>query len=359
MQPKDKPTSAAKDSGRNQALVVIQRSAGWGKKAAVWTWRGLSSVAKHVGITVSNVGEISTNRQEFLPHGAESAGAMAEEQLLFAVEKVILKHRLSHRWKVWGEVRVRHGAWRSEIDLIVSTDDMLYLLELKNWSGSLEVHDDQLVQIRRHQGGLLAHGNLMKIMRKREEAIRAWFKKHHVKPPPIERKILFYNPRLRISPAVFDYAKNEIASASQWVSDFERLAQTAKPPPSKAEAQRHAVHAAIDALVTWDVVTMHGGRSIRGDIRSSVTTIRTDDGRAWPLHDRRTIAYIRVQAPRNYLQAVFRRTLDLSLTVHLRSGAVVEAKVPLDTEIRVHAAGDKRTELMALRHLHSLRFGAM
>lgn len=301
---------------------------------------------------------VRTNRTTFYASGAETAGERAEEEMFKAVRRIIDGSEHADTWRVWPEVRIRDGKWRSEIDLIVATDRTLYLLELKNWSGRLDVHEDVLVQYRRHQGGMIEHGNLMKTMRKREAAIRAWLTRHRCPIPTIERRVLFYNPRLEFSDAVFAYFGEEVSSASEWLSSFERLAQTETPPPSKAGEMRLALHSAIDALSTWDWVEMHGGRMVRGDIRSSTETIQLPSGKKRPLHDRAAISHIDIDAPRSYLRALFNASVMLDLRVVLRDGAVINAALPIETTMRIHAAGQSETELVALRHVRRLRFGS-
>lgn len=299
---------------------------------------------------------VRKNRRTFYASGAENAGDAAEEALYNDAFSVLKAYgKTTRHWRVWDAVRVRHGNWRSEIDLLMWTDDRIYLIELKNWSGRLDVHDGELVQFRRYDGGMVQHGNLVKQMKRREEALRAWLKKHNAHVPQIERRILFYNPRLEFSDAVHHYFNNEVSSASEWISEVRRLARDATP--SKADAERQAGVSAIDALSTWDTVHMYGARVVRGDIRSSKETIALDDGKTLRLHDRRRISRIEISAPRSYLRAVFGQEMVLTLTVHLRSGEVVHATVPIDTTIRAHAAGQPKTELVALRHVRELQFG--
>lgn len=298
---------------------------------------------------------VRVNRQKFYASGAESAGDAAEEAVYDAVVKVLEGRKNTKHWRVWEAVRVRHGTWRSEIDLLVWTDDRLYLIELKNWSGRLDVQNNELVQFRRHQGGMVAHGNLMKKMRRREEAVRAWLKQHQAEIPRIERKILFYNPRLEFTDAVFDYLKGEVMSASMWHAELRERARQAKG--EKISAKRRAGFDAISSLSTWDTVEMHGGRIVRGDIRSSTETLPMEKGAPLRLHDRKRIERLDIQAPRSYLRAAFVDEMDLQLTVHLRTGEQLIAHVPIETTMRVHAAGQRKTELVALRHVRTLRFG--
>jgi len=306
---------------------------------------------------LKRLGAVRTNRIRFEASGAETAGEHAEDQMLERVQQIIEAAPNAKRWRAWSEVRVKDGNWRTEIDLVVATDDTLFLLELKNWSGRLDVHNEILVQHRRHEGGMIEHGNLMKTMQKREAGMRAWLTKQGCDPPRIERKILFYNPRLEFSDAVFEYFGNEVASASEWLSDFSRLAQNASPPPSKAGAKERALHAAIDNLYTWDWVEMYGGRTVRGDIRSSAVKIRLTSGKEVPLHDRKVFTHIEVEAPRGYVRALFTPSMMLTVRAVRRNGEEIETKLPIDTTVRVHAAGQKETELVALRHVRRLRFG--
>lgn len=300
---------------------------------------------------------VRANRKKFLPHGAETAGEAAEDAVFERLEKIVKKSGHKNTWRVWSGVRIRDKGWRSEIDLLIATEDRLYLLELKNWSGELDMNGNTLVQIRRHQGGIVEHGDLMKTMRKREAAVRAWLTKHRSEVPPIERCVLFYNPRLHMTPAVFDYFGDEVASASEWTSHFARNAKHAQNTSPMTAEERRKLHDTIEMLSTWDTVTMHGGRRIHGDIRSSETIVTLENGAELRLHNRRRIASIDVQVPRSYLNAIFGDPNTLRVVLNMRDGTTVSADAPIDAQMRVHAAGQRKTELVPLRHFTHMSFG--
>lgn len=300
---------------------------------------------------------IRVNRTRFAPQGAETAGEAAEDAVLERVETIV-RHAGHHKtWRVWSGVRIRNRGWRSEIDLLIAADDRLYLLELKNWSGQLDMNGSTLVQVRRHQGGIIEHGDLMKTMRKREAAVRAWLAKHRSEVPPIERCVLFYNPRLQMTPAVFDYFGDEVASASEWTSSFARRAKRASKTSSMMPEERQKLYDVIDMLSTWDTVTMYGGRRIHGDIRSSETSVPLENGTELRLHNRRKIASVDIKVPRRYLSALYGDPSVLRVVLNLRDGTTVSADVPIDAQIRVHAAGQRKTELVSLRHFTHMSFG--
>lgn len=306
---------------------------------------------------LERIRSVRANRTRFEAHGAESAGEAAEDAVYDRLETIVRKHAHTGAWRVWSGVRIRNKGWRSEIDLLIAAEDRLYLLELKNWSGQLDMNGTALVQIRRHQGGIIEHGDLMKTMRKREAAVRAWLQKHRSEVPPIERCVLFYNPRLQMTPAVLEYFGPEVASASEWTANFARRAKQAGSRSSMTKERRAKLYDTIDMLSTWDTVTMHGGRRVHGDIRSSRTVVRLENGEKLPLHNRRRIAEIDVHAPRSYMRALFGADQTLRVVLHLRDGTTERADVPMDAQIRVHAAGQRKPELVSLRHLTHLSFG--
>lgn len=298
------------------------------------------------------------NRRRFEPRGAETAGDAAEDAVFEQLERIVAARGKSDTWRIWSGVRIRDKGWRSEIDLVISTDDRLILLELKNWSGQLDMNGKKLVQIRRHHGGIIEHGDLMKVMRQREAAVRAWLKKHRCAVPPIERCVIFYNPRLQMTPAVFEYFGREVSSASEWVSQFARDAKKDAHTRALPDEAREKLHRTIEQLPTWDTATLYGGRMIRGDIRSGEASVTLKDGVALRLHNRRKIAAMDVNVVRGYVRALFGEPRVLTVVLHLRDGRTVNAQVPVDTHMRIHAAGQRAVESMPLRHLTHIRFGS-
>src|SRR5215469_15761396 len=59
---------------------------------------------------------------------------------------------------------------RREIDLIVCTPKMIHLIEVKNWSGRLDVRDGVWRQTRRN-GEIVEHPDLFEANRQRQDAV--------------------------------------------------------------------------------------------------------------------------------------------------------------------------------------------
>ncbi len=98
---------------------------------------------------------------------------------------------------------------RREIDLIVCTTKMIHLIEVKNWSGRLEIRDGVWCQTRRN-GQVVEHPDLLEGNRQRRDAVVEYlhdrgvslaepFVRDHIGP-----KIILMNPNLELERAIED-----------------------------------------------------------------------------------------------------------------------------------------------------------
>lgn len=318
--------------------------------------------------------QVTENRRRFDPDASMHAGEAAELQLLQELEARIKAAGKYDSWRVWRGVRVPHQKRHTEIDFILATDTRVYLLEMKNWSGQLEIDGDDLLQIRRYDGGIVRHGDLMRLMRRREEALRTWAEQTMRKAPPIERRILFHNPRLTMSTRVRAYFGSSIASTSEWLAE---LAQTEglhaasatssfwsrlwRKPMARAvlsaspEMQRF--HRSLDELGSWDRLDFEGGRVRMGDILPHGDLIDFGEGIRAQLSERRRCLGLDIEAPQSYLRALWQSDQRAHVTLLLRDGSASTQRVPLDAMIKFHAAGQASPELIPVRHLRHVRFG--
>ncbi|WP_422927944.1 nuclease-related domain-containing protein [Singulisphaera sp. PoT] len=96
---------------------------------------------------------------------------------------------------------------RREIDLIVCTPQMIHLIEIKNWSGQLDVRNGHWRQTRR-SGEVVDHGNLLESNDLKRDAVVEYLEDRGVKfdgtfgRDNIVAKVVFMNPNLQVEPAV-------------------------------------------------------------------------------------------------------------------------------------------------------------
>lgn len=198
----------------------------------------------------------------------------------------------------------RRQGRRREIDLIVCTPRFIHLIEVKNWSGRLEVVDGAWRQTRRN-GEVVGHGDLLEDQRLKRDAVVEYlndrglglddrFVRDHVAP-----KVIFTNPRLELDPSVEalsevisrreldEYlgrqrspglAERMAASLIAFFLDREARAVDGAGPaaPGPMPGDRYGrILEALAEVGTWDRLEFHGTRVVAGDIISLRVGART------------------------------------------------------------------------------------
>ena len=122
---------------------------------------------------------------------------------------------------------------RREIDLIVCTPDMIHLIEVKNWSGRLDVRNGQWRQTRR-SGDVVNHGNLLETNLIKRTAVVEYLADRGIRlDASVVRdrlipEIVFMNPRMELDPAI--EALPEVFSRREVDRYFERQSKTGVAP---------------------------------------------------------------------------------------------------------------------------------
>ncbi len=184
---------------------------------------------------------------------------------------------------------------RREIDLIVCTPKVIHLIEVKNWSGRLDVEQGHWRQYRR-SGDVVDHGDLLRSNLQKQEAVVEYLRDRGIAiDNAIVRdhfvtEIIFMNRRLELEPSI--EALPEIITrreldrhlGQQPRSSFtEQMFATLIELCLSAEAKRKVEgKAAPDAPIppakfqqittclgetpTWDRLHFHGEKVVTGDI---------------------------------------------------------------------------------------------
>lgn len=310
------------------------------------------------------------NRVSASNSASQRAGAHAEFELLAEVARRIE----GSGWRVWHGVRVPFQGRRREIDLVICSLERVYVIELKNWSGTLELHGDDVVQVRRHHAGIIHHGHLFDTMEERVEALATWHGQRGDEVPPLESLLVLYNPRLIVSPvarARYGHlmlsadtllgmlpAPTAIARRSTW---WERLFGPREAPVRAASLPKisrtmRAFHSTMDALGSWDQLEYHGGKMVVGDVLRVGPRVEALDGSHPHIGDRAKWSEVLIDAPRSWL-SLFRRDLRPRVRLIGREGELVEAVAQDDATLWFHAAGQPKPEEVRIAHLRALRFG--
>lgn len=186
---------------------------------------------------------------------------------------------------------------RREIDLIVCTPTMIHLIEVKNWSGQLSVHNGVWRQTRRG-GDVVDHGDLIRENLLRRDAVAEYlsdtgivldrrFVEEHIVP-----KIILTNPKLELDREVED--RPDVISRRELDGYLGRQSQTglaermfsslinfcldsglklggakSQNPLGRIPADQYEkIVACLSEAETWDQLHFFGTKVVTGDVAS-------------------------------------------------------------------------------------------
>ncbi len=194
---------------------------------------------------------------------------------------------------------------RREIDLIVCTPRMIHLIEIKNWSGRLDVRNGVWSQTRR-SGQVVDHPDLIEGNRHRSDAVVEYlndqglslgssFIREHIVP-----KVIFMNPRLELERAIEDrvdvisrreldhylgkqpqrgVAERIFSSLVELCRDRESRPGGVPSSPQGPAAIPVQTYQQIVALIsrtaTWDRLRLYGSKVLAGDVLELRLGLRT------------------------------------------------------------------------------------
>lgn len=218
------------------------------------------------------------------PEAPDAAGGRDGERLLERLVGEALPFKNVHVLAGRRIPSARQGR-RREIDLIVCTPRTIHLIEVKNWSGRLDLAGNSWRQTRRG-GDVVDHGDLLATnlqkrdavvdyLRDRGEDLDARFAADHVIP-----KVVFMNPSLEVAPSIASRPEVVtrraldafLASARPEQGFVSRLSAWFGLGPSwgrdgRIPRDRYArIVALLSATETWDRLHVYGGRVVSGDV---------------------------------------------------------------------------------------------
>jgi hypothetical protein len=277
---------------------------------------------------------------------------------------------------------------RREIDLIVCTPKMIHLIEVKNWSGRLDVRHGTWHQTRRG-GEVVEHGDLIETNQLKLEAVLEYLRdrgldlddqmlRGHITP-----KIIFTNPNLQLDRAIEarpdvisrreldDYLGRRPQEKSRVEAIFSSLVEvcldresmpgkggggalgqsTSTPIPS---AQYKRIVAWLEEAGTWDQLQLYGGRAVAGDVvslRVGGTTYRSAE-----LREMAGPHPIRLRWTRGRFWGLFKAITGLGSLGSLTLGKTKLALSTTDT-VMFHAVGEQETTNRKLVELQQIVLG--
>jgi hypothetical protein len=185
---------------------------------------------------------------------------------------------------------------RREIDLIVCTPKIIHLIEVKNWSGRLDIRNGTWHQARR-SGEVVNHGNLLETNLIKRNAVVEYLADRGIRLDPsvvrdrIVPEIIFMNPRLELDPSVEAlpevFSRREVdrylaresrkGRAQSIVSsiiaccigrqtDTAHGSSSAPPTTMIPAGQYKEIVACLAETKTWDQLVVHGTQVVAGDV---------------------------------------------------------------------------------------------
>lgn len=228
------------------------------------------------------------------PH-AELPEVLAGARGELSLRRVMGRHQSSRFGHIFGGKRVPRdpanpGAGRYEIDLIVVTPRRIAIVEVKHWSGTLRLDGDQWVYQRR-SGEVQAFDSLAEHNDSKVRALRQYLQAAGLDVPRerFSHLVVFSHPRLDLDqrlaahPNVVTLYDLQVSGSrfGRGVTGSELLLaklieRCAKPATANkltegllemmTPATTTKIAEVIGQLRTWDVVRLHGGRELIGDL---------------------------------------------------------------------------------------------
>jgi len=175
------------------------------------------------------------------------------------------------------------GGGHSEVDLIVITNFHVYLLEVKNWAGSLYEEDEQWV-VQKSDGTIMPpHMNQLKILEEKTNTLKLFLgEEFYEDGNTFLYKMVFTNKNQDIKKEIKNDPRvisrdnfDELLKESDFLSfsdaflkallDYLLLPINIQDMPEKIHSKMKIIRK-IQTLRTFDHITLLGGKILRGDV---------------------------------------------------------------------------------------------
>lgn len=308
------------------------------------------------------------------PPAAEAAGREGE---LLLREVVGASYQLEGASVLAGRrIPSRRQGRRREIDLIVATPEAIHLIEVKNWSGRVEVVDGRWRQARRG-GAVVDHGDLLDDLRRKRDAVaehladRGLTLDDRFMEENFPLKIIFTNPNLDLDPTLESrpdvYSRRELdaylgprarpGAAGRLASALVAFCRDRRggAPSSRLPADLYGrIVAALAEVGTWDRLDEYGGGVATGDLLSLTVGPRTY--RRPELVELAGRLPIRVRWTRSRPLGLLRALTGLGPLGRLHLGRALLPLSPADT-LTFHPAGAREPTTRRLVELERIVLG--
>lgn len=306
-------------------------------------------------------------RADYTPEEPDVEAGRAAEEFLRTLVETNLKYKGAHCFLGKRVPSQRHRR-RFEIDLVVLTKKHLHFIEVKNWSGDLSDVGANWVQTRR-SGEQVEHPNLAQYNSEKHDVVVEYLqaKGVNIDATYFAQKVIFMNPRLRISPAIAQHPAvvtahrlHEYLATQRGASFAERFVHSVVEMCLESDKSAiildglfHAMSSdcfktakdALSALETWDKVVLHGGRVLSGDALKLFVGSETVDFKALPSGSFCPVRWNRSKV----LGLVQSLVLSYPLGRIRLSGSNIAVK-PNDI-LKFHAAGDEKPSELPMKNI--------
>jgi len=271
---------------------------------------------------------------------------------------------------VHSAVRISDGAGRKEIDLILQTRTHVYLFEIKNWSGNIELTEDgkwRQIRQKHYTPREIVHENALDKTLEKEILFRnkVGLQKNQVSSYvvfPNKNAIIAYgigrDPRVMSSIEFEQWAKSMVPNG---VEIFSRLVLPSSWTGGfDAETEKN-INFEFSKCSTWDEVKLEGGKILTGDFKSGPKDINHID--------RSIVDRVEIQHNRNHLigtvKAVFGYEARATAYFYKRPENVFASAFPLsfkstelkiDSVINFREAGQQMVSKLKINNIVSIKF---
>lgn len=258
----------------------------------------------------------------------------------------ILDDRLRHTsYEYAAGLRVPSGNRRREIDLVVTTPDEIWVVELKNWSGFVGLDGQNVVQHRSQGRGVVDHGRLLSDMRHKQRILEKYLSRSLDKVPELWSVLVFCNDNATIDDALVSRDDMDVVGLREFLGALPSAAGKQGGPVATESIQQ--AREVLARLGTWDLLVLHGGQILSGDLI---------DISVPELGDRDRFGRLDMGVPRSLFK-VLQADLRIAVTAVERDGDKVEISTGFDESLRFHAAGQPKPQEFALRDVEVLSLG--
>lgn len=251
---------------------------------------------------------------------------------------------------------------RQEIDVIVVTQQRLYVFEVKRWSGLLTKRHDQWIQVNRSNKEILQKDAIRVNRSKTDVLLRYLHAQNIVVPiPNVSHKVIFTETNLVIlddtilrDPDVIHLGRLRNSVTAQEIIDYcleyERDDFLSYMFEADMRQLFPGIVAAIQKTGTWDRLGLYGGETKKGDIRhlrlGDDVMFREHFESGWQLD----LHWTRTQ------DGLLRAFLDLDIgTMRFPDGR--ERSVGVEDHILFHVVGDANPTRIPLKNIDYILIG--